>query len=188
MKNLTSSLYSTEQTVFTIAEIGLLWKETQSKNLKSKIYYHTKSGLLTPLRRGIYALGKKEYNRFELANRIFTPSYVSLETILAVEGVVFQKNDAITSVSYQTRGVEVDNKKYSYRRINPEILTNPLGITHNGSSTIATKERAFLDSLYLNGRPYFDHLDNINWSLCRQILPIYKNKQLEKRFSEYARH
>lgn len=187
MKNLTSSLYLADQTVFTTAEIGLVWQESNPENLKSKINYYCKTGLLTRVRRGIFTLFGREYRPLELANRIFVPSYISLETVLTKAGVIFQYDSRIYSVSYQTREVEVGKEKYIYRCVSPSILTNPIGIENVGNYTVASKERAFLDSLYLNGKQYFDHLDKMDWDLCRQILPIYQNLRLEKLFETYAK-
>lgn len=188
MKSLTSSLYLSKQTVFTASEIGLLWQESNRINLKSKINYYCRTGVLISLRRGIYTLSGRSYDRFELANRIFVPSYVSLETVLVAAGAIFQHDETVFSVSYQTREVTVDDQKYSYRRIDPKIVSNPAGIESRQGYSIATPERAFLDSLYLYGQPYFDRLDFLDWDLCRKLLTIYSNKELEKRFGTYAHH
>jgi hypothetical protein len=187
MKSLTSILHLADQTVFTSKEIALLWRESNPDNLKNKINYYVKSGVLKSLRRGIYTLMDKTYPVFEVANRIYSPSYVSLETVLAMEGIIFQYDSSVYSISYQTREQIVENQKYCYRKINTEILTNPMGLNNMGSYWIATTERAFLDSLYLNGQPHFDHLDNIDWRKCREILPIYHNQSLNKRFETYAK-
>lgn len=187
MKNPTSKLHLSNQGVFTSKEIALLWQEPNPNNLKNKINYYVKSGVLHSLRRGIYSLTGKNYLPYELANRIYSPSYVSLETVLALEGIIFQHDTRIFSVTYQSRETIVESNTYIYRKISNDILTNPLGLKNIGSYWIATKERAFLDSLYLNGRPYFDHLDSMDWDLCRQMLPIYHNMSLNKRFETYVK-
>ena len=186
MKSLTSSLYLSEKTVFTAPEVALLWQETNSDNLKSKIGYYVKSGVLRSPRRGIYILVGKEYDKFEMANRLFVPSYVSLETVLLKEGVIFQYYESIFSISYHTREVLVDSHNYIYRCVNPKILNNPIGIINIGNYSIATKERAFLDNIYLYGPHHFDNLRSMDWDLCRRILPIYHSKQIEKHFLTYV--
>jgi hypothetical protein len=188
MKSLTSRLHLSNQTVFTSKEITLLWEETNPNNLKNKINYYVKSGVLKSLRRGLYALVGKNYLPFEVANRIYSPSYISLHTILATEGVVFQYDSRIYSLSYQSRDLTVDGQGFIFRKINNSILTNPKGLINTGTYWIATKERAFLDSIYLDGEMYFDHLGTINWDICRELLPIYHNQALNNRFEKYARH
>lgn len=186
MKNLTTSLYLSEQTVFTIAELGILWRENRPDNLKAKVNYYCRSGVLAPLRRGIYRLVGKDYQPLALANRVFIPSYVSLETVLVKFGVVFQPYEAVYSVSYQTRELEIGGRKYVYRKIRQDVLTNPAGIKHENYYTVASLERAFLDTLYLNGEQYFDNLGEINFDICRELVAIYKSRQLEKRLEKYA--
>lgn len=187
MKNLTSRLYLSEKSIFRLEEISLLWQENNPDRLKSKINYYVKSGILKSLRRGVYALANKQYDPFEVAVRIYNPSYISLETVLNQEGIIFQHYNDISVVSYLTREIEIEDYKFSYHKINLNILTNPLGINTSGTYSIASKERAFLDTLYLSGQPYFDNLEILDWDLCRKILPIYNNKSLNKRFYQYAK-
>jgi len=146
MKNLTSRLHLSNQAVFTSKEIALFWDEPNPNNLKNKINYYIRTGTLRSLRRGLYVLAGKSYSPFEVANRIYAPSYVSLETVLAQEGVIFQFDERIYSLTYQTRELIVDGKKYIYRKISNDILTNPIGLKSWGSYWMASKERAFLDS------------------------------------------
>ena len=116
MKNLTYSLLSSKQTVFTAPEIAIILRETNMDLVKSKIHYYVKSGELISPRRGIYAK-EKDYSNYELAARIYSPSYISLETVLLKEGVIFQHQENITLISYQTRTVEIGRKKFAFRKV-----------------------------------------------------------------------
>ncbi|MBU1256758.1 type IV toxin-antitoxin system AbiEi family antitoxin domain-containing protein, partial [Patescibacteria group bacterium] len=78
-----------EQTVFSLAEIARIVGVKADKNLISAVRYYVKSGDLLRLAKGLYALDK-DYLRYELGNKLRTPSYVSLYTVLQNEGVVFQ--------------------------------------------------------------------------------------------------
>jgi len=49
----------------------------------------------------------------------------------------------------------VDGQKYFYRKIKNSILTDPSGLEYKGTYWIATKERAFLDTLYLKQKLLF---------------------------------
>ena len=97
-KDFILNLYQAKNTVFTIDEIALLSGEIERFNLKSKINYYVKKGDLRNVRKGIYT--KIEYDPLELATKIFTPSYISLETVLKKEGVIFQTYETIFIVSY----------------------------------------------------------------------------------------
>ncbi len=186
MKSLTNSLYILPQTVFTLREIALILGVTDDDNLKSRINYFVKKGDLISIRRGIYAKNA-EYNRFEFATKIYTPSYISLETVLQKEGVVFQNYEEIFVISYQTREIKTDGQVISFKKIKSEILQNNLGIIRGEGFYIASKERAFLDTLYLRKNYYFDNLRAIDWQKIEEILPIYGSKSLVLRVNKYER-
>jgi predicted transcriptional regulator of viral defense system len=59
-------------------------------------------------------------NKFEIATKIYKPSYISFETVLSQSGVIFQYYSQIFVASYLTREIEVDGQKYFYRKINKE--------------------------------------------------------------------
>jgi hypothetical protein len=181
-----NDIFKTSQTVFSFKELLLKSENENSDSLKRKLNYYVKQGKLTSLRRGVYAT-KTDYNRYELATKIYTPSYISLETILKEAGLIFQYSSNITLVSYLTREIEVDNQVYSYRKIKDTILTNSLGVKKKENYFIATPERAFLDMIYLNKNYYFDNLSTINWDKISKILPIYSNKRMNKEVNNYIK-
>ncbi len=119
-------------TVFTFKDILLSSGETNTFLLKRRINYYVKNKELYPIRKGIYAKDKN-YDRLELANRIYTPSYISLETVLSREGIVFQHYEQIFLVSYLTREIICDGQKYVFRKIKDTILTNSLGLEKKGN-------------------------------------------------------
>jgi predicted transcriptional regulator of viral defense system len=180
-------LMRAKNTVFSASEIALLWGESDANFVRKKIYRYVKAGKLYPLRRGIYAKDKK-YDKYELATKVLTPAYVSLETVLARAGVIFQFYGQIFVVSYLTREMTIDGNLYSFKKIKDAILTNRAGIEAKENYFIATPERALLDVLYLNKDYHFDNLINIDWDKVDMILPIYGgNKRIErlvKKFSE----
>jgi len=172
--------------VFTFKDILLASGETNAARLRRRIHYYVAAKELYPIRRGIYAKDKN-YDRLELANKIFSPSYISFETVLAREAVIFQHYDQFFAASYLTREISCDGGVYSFRRLKSMVLANTMGIEIKSNYSIASKERAFLDALYLNPNYHFDNLASIDWAKCREILPIYDNKALVKRFESYAK-
>lgn len=170
-------ILQTDKTVFTFKELMLFTGETNRTLLKRRIHHHVKTGKFYPVRRGIYAKNKN-YNKLELATRIYTPSYISLETVLSQSGVVFQHYNQIFVISYLTREIVCDGQIYSYKRIKYPVLINDIGIFKKNNYTVATKERAFLDVIYLYKDYYFDNLSTLDWDKIFMILPIYKNKTM----------
>ena len=133
--------------------------------------------------RGIYA--KDQYDIFELANKIYAPSYISLETVLQRAGVIFQYYDSIFSVSYVSRTVKADGKTIVYRRLKKEILLNKQGIEEQENVVIASPERAFLDSVFLYRDYHFDNLSSLNWEKVMDLKEIYRSGVFQKRVEEY---
>jgi predicted transcriptional regulator of viral defense system len=178
--NYLTTLLRSQKTVFSLKDLALLWHETSTNATSVRLNYYVNKGELYRIRKGLYAKDKN-YDRYELATRILTPAYVSFETILVKEGVIFQFYEPIFVASYTTRKILVDQQYYYFRKIKNEVLLNGLGIKHENETSFATKERAFLDTLYLNNHYYFDNLQALNWGLIFEILPIYENKQLAKK-------
>jgi len=185
-KDYLSTLLRSSNTVFTFKELSLIWNETDVKLTKKRVYRYTKMGKLYPIRRGIYAKDKN-YDRLELANKIFTPAYISLETVLSREGIVFQHYDQIFVVSYLSREISCDGQIYVFRRMKDVVLMDSIGIEKEDNYYIASKERALLDMIYLNKNYHFDNLSSINWDICLNILPMYKNKAMAKRLNSYQK-
>src|SRR5438128_10890422 len=117
----------TKTTVFNFKELLLTKNETKTLLLKKRLSYYIKKGKLYHIRRGFYAKDKN-YDRLELASKIFTPSYVSFETILRQEGVIFQYYSTIFVASYQTKEIVCDGQTYSFKKIKDTILLNSAGI------------------------------------------------------------
>lgn len=172
-------LYELPQTVFSIAGITLLLGEAREGVVAKRLNYYVKEGKLLNPRRGFYA--KRNYNPEELACMLFTPSYLSLEYVLQKAGVVFQYDSRLSSVSYLSRSIEIDETEFYYRRIKGEILVNTMGIECRGNINIATPERAFLDIMYLNADYYFDNLRPLDYKKIAEMLPFYNCKRMEIR-------
>ncbi|PIR62368.1 MAG: hypothetical protein COU65_03810 [Candidatus Pacebacteria bacterium CG10_big_fil_rev_8_21_14_0_10_42_12] len=177
--NYLNTILRSKKTVFTFKDIIMLWEESNTNAAKVRLNYYVKNGDLLRLRRGVYVKDKK-YNKLELATRIFTPSYISFETVLAREGVIFQYQTNINVASYLTRKITVDNENYIYKKMKDTTLLNTAGIEQGSRLTIASKERAFLDTLYSNVDYYFDNLKSIDWGMVFSLLAMYENKRMAK--------
>jgi len=177
-------LLRSPKTVFSIKDVALLWGEEQERKVAPRLNKYAKAGKLVRLRRGFYTKDKN-YDRLELATRIYTPSYISFETVLTRAGINFQKYDSVFVASYVTREIKVDGQNISYIRMKDYVLSNTTGVEQNGNVAIATKERAFLDRIYISKDYHFDNLDALDWDKVFEILPIYNNKRMEKKVNAY---
>jgi len=179
-----SAILRSGRTVFTFKDISLMWRNTDQKAVIAGINYYVSTGQLHRIRRGIYAKDKN-YDKTELACRIYTPAYVSFETVLTRAGINFQYYGQIFIASYLAREIVVDGQVYQYRKIKNTLLTAPAGVLHKDGIAIATMERAFLDTLYLNTDYHFDNLASLNWDKVFEMLPLYNNKRMTKKVRGY---
>lgn len=186
MKNeLIIAIYKKPQTVFTLKDVSLLFPEIPYNNLKERMFYFAKSGSIRKLSRGVYA--KDQFDVLELANKLYAPSYVSLETVLQKAGVTFQYYESIFAISYVSRTVEVGGYTITYRRIKKDVLMNKQGVEEQGNVVVASPERAFLDAVFLYKNYHFDNLDSLNWDKIMELKSLYKNHVFSKRVEEYYR-
>ena len=182
-KNVLEVILSSPRTVFNVQSLRMLTECEDSQKLTKSLHYYVKGGKIRNPRRGIYT--KATYDEKEMACSLFRPAYVSLEYVLQRSGIVFQYDDAVTCVSYLNRIVEIDDKAYQFRIINPELWIGMDGIVQQDNILIATPERAFLDMVYLSaGNCYFDNLHPLNKIKVKQLLPLYQSKVLTKRVTK----
>lgn len=172
-----NTLLRSPKTILTLRDAALMWREDDAMSCKSRLSYYTKQGELLRLRRGFYSKDDN-YDRLELATRLYTPSYISFETVLLREGVIFQYHSNITVASYLSREVVIDGQKYSYTKVKSALLSNEVGIEHHGEVSIASKERAFLDLVYKYGDFYCDNLDALDFDQIFALLPHYHNQRM----------
>lgn len=184
MDNAIVKLYQSPKTILTNKDLALIWGETNLNNLKAKIAYYVRQGALTRLTRGVFTKDKK-YNPKELATSIYTPSYISFETVLREAGVIFQHYNTIFVAGPWSRTITIDKNNFTFRKLKDSILYNPTGIDNKSNYSIATTERAFLDMIYLFPKYYFDNFSSIKWKKCFELVAIYKNQQLIKRLNKY---
>lgn len=181
------TLLRSPRTVFSTKDAALLWGEEKERTVTSRLNKYMMAGKLVRIRRGIYAKDNN-YDRLEAATRIYTPSYISFETVLTRAGINFQYYDSVFVASYVTREIEVPGQKISFIRMKDYVLSNTAGIERAEVYSIASKERAFLDRIYVSSDYHFDHLDVLNWNKVFEILPIYHNKRMSRKVKEYFEH
>jgi hypothetical protein len=184
-KGFLNRLLRIRQTVFSFKELMLLWGGIDGRTARARVHYYVKNNDLYHLRRGLYAKDKN-YERFELATRIFTPSYISFETVLGAGGITFQYFDRIFVASYQSKEIVCDTQTFVFKTIKSSIITDLAGIENRERYYIASLERAFLDVVYLNKDYHFDNLSPLDWDKVYRLLPIYGgNKRMGKNVKQY---
>lgn len=123
--------------------------------LLMQLYRWCKAGKLIPLRRGMYAFAE-EYRRqqiqpAEIANRIYTPSYLSLQWALSYHGLIPEMAVAYTSVTTrQTKRFQNKFGTFSYRHLKQEYFFGYERVDMTNRTVLLAKpEKALLDLWYI---------------------------------------
>ncbi len=106
--------------------------------------------LFTKIRNGLYALRSDPPHELEIANRLYGPSYISLEYALAYYRFIPETVYTVTSVTTKiTREFTVEGKSYEYSRIKRGAYTG-YQLMKEGQASIlmAAPEKALVDYCY----------------------------------------
>jgi len=166
--------------VYGVADMGKIWGISDDKYLRVLISRMVKRKELEKVTRGFYTC-KQVWDKWELANKFKTPSYVSLESVLYKHGVIFQNyENVITSVSTNSLRKVVAGVELVYSKVKGEILSNPLGVVNVGGVMMASVERAACDMIYLSANFYFDNKDLLKGEEMQKISKIYNCRVIKE--------
>ncbi|MBR6062862.1 MAG: hypothetical protein IKP54_01685 [Bacteroidales bacterium] len=119
------------------------------------LFHWVKKGYLSKLRQDWYAFsdlkGNPETARY-VAQRIYTPSYISLHTALSFYGIIPEAVTVVTSVT-SNRPTTYSNEfgEFSYQTVKPALFFGykSMPLSPHGGYLLAFPEKAILDLLYL---------------------------------------
>jgi len=126
----------------------------------SKLSRMVKAGELIRIKRGLFVISSKfdtrAPNLFHLANLVFGPSYVSLESALSFYGLIPEAVRQVTSVNIKRPKLfRTALGRFSYRSIPASAFAFEVqSVSQSGKSgnfLIASREKALLDKCYLDG-------------------------------------
>ncbi|MBN1309619.1 MAG: hypothetical protein JXA18_16990 [Chitinispirillaceae bacterium] len=162
---------------------------------RRRLYEWSAKGYLKLIAKGWYLFADTSIDENTLdwiANRIYAPSYISLETIMSRTSLIPDTVHAITSITTRkTRTIQTVFSKFIYRTVSPRLF---FGYTLGPHEVkIALPEKAILDYLYLHTdirtREDFESLrvdrqalvGRINRRRFDKFLKHYTNKALQRR-------
>lgn len=166
--------------VFTVEDLSSLWNIFDRRVLLESIKYYLRTGRLKSIKRGVYVTDK-DHSDFELAQKLYAPSYISLQTALGFHGINFQSYESIYSVSLKRKKIEAENKIFNYHAVSEKIFWNPLGVEKKENYYLATPERAICDTLYLFPQIGFDHIGGLDTEQLQALAVLYKSQTLEEK-------
>lgn len=119
--------------------------------------------IFVKLRNGLYALSAEPPHELEIANRLYAPSYVSLEYALAFHRLIPETVYTVTSVTTRiTRSFTAQDKQYEYCKIKSGAYAGYRLIAAGSARFLmAVPEKALVDYCYfmhLRLKPMNDRL------------------------------
>jgi predicted transcriptional regulator of viral defense system len=130
--------------------LGAKFNATMLVNLKNWV----NKGYLTMFRRGLYAISemKDSVDVMVFATKIYSPSYISMETALSFYGIIPEAVFTTTSVTTRkTKRFKTLVGNFSYQKIKQEAFGGFEIKSRNGISyKVALAEKALVDFFYLN--------------------------------------
>lgn len=146
--------------------------------------YNVKKGFLVRLKNGLFALGRDLPGEFCIANNVYYPSYVSLETALSYYNLIPEIIYPVISVTtITTREFKIQNRMFIYHKIKKQafggFITKKIG---RESVYIATPEKGIVDFLYfvfLGKKQFNDRLEvrNLSRDKVNEYARMFENEK-----------
>ena len=168
------TLLKLKEKLFHTNDLSLLWGITNKNTLYTTIKRYVQKGILVPVHKGFYStVSLDQIDPFKLAvGYLHRFAYVSCETVLIREGIIFQKENYLTLISSISKKFSINNYSYLVRQLKDNYLYHDRGIDNVNGVMMASVERAVSDLLYFNPNYYFDNKKKINRKKVREIQKV----------------
>ncbi len=136
-----------EKRILTALDIKKILGIDRDNTLYKTLERLTKQGILKRIAKGVYCSLLYEPEKFEIANVLYQPSYISFESALNFYGILVQTPFIITSATVKrTHFVETPYGEFQYIHLSKERF---FGYEKIENFVIATPEKSLIDELYL---------------------------------------
>lgn len=183
MIKLIDKLKSIPKSYYSFADIRKI-ADMDDQSLKVALSRLVQRGTITRLMKGVYTHDLFFLNMEEFALRVYAPSYISFEWVLAHHGILSQQPHAITlATTRRTKQIETPQNMLVYHHIQPKLFW---GYTVHDTLLMAEPEKAFLDLAYisLNGYAMWNwqdmNLSSLNTDILKKYLKKFRNAHLSK--------
>jgi len=200
-----ASLRRKKMGIFTFEDMKCLFPKESTQTIKNNFTRWVAKRYIRRLRRGLYELvePRVEFKTSDLyvANRLYIPSYVSLETVLSMMSIIPDVAMGVTSVTTRpTRAFKNMYGAFFYRSCKKNCFTGYKLMSYEGVKVlIADTEKALVDFLYYRLRESlvlnFEEerfnktiLKKINWRKALAYAGLFNKRAVEalQRCREYV--
>jgi predicted transcriptional regulator of viral defense system len=147
--SVTAKLLNADSAFFSISSFQAMLNLTR-ESARTTAYRLVQRGILVRIQRDLYALAKRNYSLFSLANALHQPSVISLETALNYWGIIVQVPQTVFSIAQASYRCVADNTDFVYRRMPPDKFR--FGQIKVEDFFIVEAEKALLDTLYMKSK------------------------------------
>ncbi|MBU0649789.1 hypothetical protein KKG63_01140 [Patescibacteria group bacterium] len=139
--------------IFSRNDVIKLFPDEPENQINTQLHRIAARGGLIGLKRGVYLFSDTKIDEFVIANRLYTPSYVSLESVLNTSGIIPDITATVTSVTPITsKKFNTPVGNFTYSKIARNLFFGYQSIIDQQSGLyyeIASPEKAFLDFIYI---------------------------------------
>jgi predicted transcriptional regulator of viral defense system len=154
-----------------------------------------RSGLFQKLRNGYYLVKDSHPSQYVVANKLYQPSYVSLEKALSHYGIIPEVVYGQTSVTTKiSREIVTPLGLFTYQRIKQPAFTGySLRQVDSGRALIAEPEKALADYLYFVDLKRISLNDRLNLKKIRrakllEYVALFQRPNMRKLVSHIYAH
>ncbi|MGC9366097.1 MAG: type IV toxin-antitoxin system AbiEi family antitoxin domain-containing protein [bacterium] len=146
-------LINNQYYVFSVRDLEILFPWESKYSIKKSLYLWKKKGLIKSLKRNLYELTfPDDYNIPDLfiANKLYQPSYISLETALSNFSIIPEISLAVTSMTTKpTRRFKNHHGLFTYQTVTSEKFGGYyIERINQFEIFIAEPEKALVDYVY----------------------------------------
>lgn len=181
-------LQNLEISLFTLSDFAKIFTINNQQTLYKKIARLEQKQIIKKLIKGKYQFLLAKTNDFYLANFLYSPSYISLESALSFHSIITGFSYQITSLTPKpTKTIEINDKEYKYTHITPDLFW---GYEKKEDFLLAEPEKALLDYIYLATKglrnPIFDEMDlsKLNHDKLELYIQKFHNRTIDKILNE----
>lgn len=164
--------------IFTSLDVAKYFPEEQENSIKTQLARFSRRKLIYRLKRDLYTFDTAKIDELALAQVLYQPSYVSLESAIAYYGLIPDVPMSVTSITTTTtKKIKTTLGTYLYSKVSPKLYFgfNVVEGSHGSQFLLAEKEKALLDYMHVRRVKNMDYLR------------LDKSKLDRTKFEEYAK-
>ncbi|MBU1322952.1 hypothetical protein KKE48_05865 [Patescibacteria group bacterium] len=187
--------------VFSLADI----RKIEPGFYRSRLSEWQNKGYIKKIIKNYYIFSDNQVDEetlFYIANKIYNPSYISLEMVLAYYHLIPESIYGLTSITTKKTAIfKTKVGDFSYRSVKPELFFGYSLVDYQGQKIkLAEVEKAILDYLYLNSHLKTESdfselrlnlaelLASWNETKFNQYLTVFANKRLNVRAKNFINY